>query len=170
MIGPFLDATDGVTAETALTIAQSDRMISKSGAAFSQSSTTGNLTHDADGWYPATLSTTDTNTVGALTLQVVVAGAGPVWHTWYVVEESVFDAYFDSGSAGEVNEAASEVSSVPAANASISDKVSWLFAIFRNKTQTDATSFTVRNDGDTADIGSQTLSSDGTTLTREKAT
>ena len=34
--GPFLDSTDGVTAETALTIAQADMQLSKDGGAFSQ--------------------------------------------------------------------------------------------------------------------------------------
>ena len=36
--GPFLDATDGVTAETALSIAQADIQISKAGGAFAQTS------------------------------------------------------------------------------------------------------------------------------------
>jgi len=34
--GPFLDSTDGVTAETALTIAQGDMQLSRDGGAFAQ--------------------------------------------------------------------------------------------------------------------------------------
>ena len=34
--GPFLDSTDGITAETALTIAQADMQLSLDGAAFAQ--------------------------------------------------------------------------------------------------------------------------------------
>ena len=35
-LGPFLDASDGVTAETALTISQSDVILSKNFGAFAQ--------------------------------------------------------------------------------------------------------------------------------------
>ena len=97
--GPFLDSTDGVTAETALTVAQADRQLSKDGGAFAQSGETGNSTHDTDGWYSDDLTATDTNTVGELILQVVVAGSLPVWMRWYVLEESVYDDLFASGAA-----------------------------------------------------------------------
>ena len=95
--GPFLDSTDGVTAETGLTIAQADRQISKDGGAFAQSNHTGNSAHDADGWYSDDLDTTDTNTVGELILQVVVSGSIPVWVRYFVVEESIYDGLFASG-------------------------------------------------------------------------
>lgn len=92
--GPFLDSTDGITAETGLTIAQADMQLSKDGGAFSQKNVTGNATHDADGWYSTSLNTTDTATVGELLLQVTVSGALPVWTRWYVVEEAIYDALF----------------------------------------------------------------------------
>lgn len=101
--GPFLDSTDGVTAETALTIAQADMQLSKDGAAFAQKNATGNATHDTDGWYSTSLNTTDVNTVGELILQVAVAGALPVWMRFYVVEESVYDQLFASGGAFPAN-------------------------------------------------------------------
>ena len=91
--GPFLDATDGVTAETALTIAQADIQISKAGAAFAQTSAASpTTTHDADGWYQCPLTTTDTGTVGALTVQIVMAGALPVWHDFMVLPANVYDS------------------------------------------------------------------------------
>lgn len=89
--GPFIDSTDFVTAETGLTIAQADRQISKDGGAFAQSNHTGNSTHDTDGWYSDDLDSTDTNTVGILLLQIVVAGALPVWHEYTVVPADVYD-------------------------------------------------------------------------------
>lgn len=98
--GPFVDDTDFKTAEPSLTIAQADMLLSKGGAAFAQKGTAGNATHDTDGWYSTTLSTTDTNTVGTLDFMVVVAGALPVWRHFYVLEEAIYDALFASGAAG----------------------------------------------------------------------
>ena len=100
--GPCLDITDGVTEETALTLAQADMRLSKDGAAFAQKSAAGNATHDSDGWYSTTLSTTDTATVGILKLNVhQPANMLPVWETFFVLEENVYDAWFAaSGAAG----------------------------------------------------------------------
>lgn len=95
--GPFLDSTDGVTPETGLTIAQADRQLSKDGAAYAQSSTTGNATHDTDGHYTSTLSAADTGTLGELKLEVTVAGALPVWEKWAVVSQPWYDAMFGTG-------------------------------------------------------------------------
>ncbi|MEE9223056.1 MAG: hypothetical protein V3V40_06325 [Nitrosomonadaceae bacterium] len=95
--GPFLDSTDGVTAETGLTIAQADMQLSKDGAAFAQKNAAGTATHDTDGWYSTTLSTTDTATNGILLLQVAVAGALPVWHEYYVVPAATYDALTTNG-------------------------------------------------------------------------
>ncbi len=98
--GPFLDDTDFKTAETALTVAQADRQLSKDGPAFVQSGETGNSTHDTDGWYSDDLTAADTNTVGELWLQVVVTGALPVWARYWVIEEATYDALFGAAAAG----------------------------------------------------------------------
>lgn len=90
--GPFVDSTDGVTAETALSIAQADIQISKAGGAFSQTSASPTTTHDADGWYQCPLTATDTGTLGALTVQIAMSGALPVWHDFMVVPAVVFDS------------------------------------------------------------------------------
>ena len=97
--GPFLDATNGNDEETALTIAQADMRLSKDGGAYAQKSAAGNATHDADGNYTTTLSTTDTDTVGELKLYVHVTGALAVWEKWYVVEEAIYDKLFASSAA-----------------------------------------------------------------------
>jgi len=91
-IGPFVDSTDGVTAETALSIAQADLQISKNGGAFAQTSASPTTTHDADGWYQCPLTATDTNTLGPLTVQIVMAGALPVWEHFMVVPANVYES------------------------------------------------------------------------------
>ena len=91
-IGPFVDSTDGVTAETALSIAQADIQISKNGGAFAQTSASPTTTHDADGWYQCPLTATDTNTLGPLTVQIVMAGALPVWEHFMVVPANVYES------------------------------------------------------------------------------
>ncbi len=98
--GPFVDSTDGVTPETALTITLADMQLSKDGAAFAQKNAVGNATHDVDGYYFATFDVADSNGVGELILQVNVSGALPVRMRWYVVEEAIYDAFYASGADG----------------------------------------------------------------------
>lgn len=92
-IGPFVDSTDGVTAETGLSIGQADIQISKNGGAFAQTSAAPTTSHDADGWYQCPLTTTDTGTLGPLTVQVAVAGALPVWEHFMVVPANIYDSF-----------------------------------------------------------------------------
>lgn len=90
--GPFLDATDGVTAETALTISQSDVLLSKNFGAFAQKNETSAATHDAHGWYGVALNTTDTNTLGPIQISVQESGALPVFDQYTVVPANVYDS------------------------------------------------------------------------------
>ena len=48
-IGPFLDETDGKTAETALTITQPDIRLAKNGGAWAQKNAAQTLTHEENG-------------------------------------------------------------------------------------------------------------------------
>ena len=59
-----------------------------------------------------------------------------------------------------------EPSSVPAATASLADKIGWVAFVSRNKFTQTATQQIVRNDADSANIGTATISDDGTTFTR----
>jgi len=104
-IGPFVDSTDGVTAETGLTIAQADMQISKAGGAFAQTSASPTTTHDVDGWYQCPLTSTDTNTVGSLTVQIVMAGALPVWKEFVVMPANVYDSLVGGTDLLDVNTA-----------------------------------------------------------------
>ena len=100
LLGPFLDDTDGKTAETALTIANTDIKLWKRGGTTESSKNSGGATHIASGRYFAVLDATDTDTVGELILNVAVAGALPVRLVCCVFEAAVFDSLFASGAAG----------------------------------------------------------------------
>jgi hypothetical protein len=98
-IGPFLDDTDFKTAETALTIANTDiKLIVNGGASANKNS--GGGTHRANGVYGVTFDATDSATVGELEVSVVVAGALPVFKVFYVLEEAVYDAMFAASAPG----------------------------------------------------------------------
>lgn len=91
-LGPFLDDTDGVTAETGLTVSSTDVYLSKAGAAFANPNDTNAATHDRAGWYRKQLNTTDTNTLGRFIVEVQESGALPVWREFVVVPANVFDS------------------------------------------------------------------------------
>jgi hypothetical protein len=94
-IGPFVDSSDGVTPEESLTISSGDIKLSKNGGTMASSSDSG--VHDADGWYTTTLGTGDTDTVGRLQLSCYESGALPVFGEFMVLEEEVYDMWYESG-------------------------------------------------------------------------
>lgn len=100
LLGQFVDSVDGNTAETALTIANTDIKLWKSGATTLASKNSGGATHISAGMYYAVLDATDTDTVGMLEVFVSVSGAMAVLRRYYVVEAVVYDALFASGTLG----------------------------------------------------------------------
>jgi hypothetical protein len=101
LLGPFVDDTDGATAETALSIANTDiRLSANGGNMFAKTSLGG--THDEAGWYAITLDATDTATVGRLQISSKVAGALHVLMECQVVEEAVFVALYAASAPGYV--------------------------------------------------------------------
>lgn len=118
-VGPFLDSTDGVTAETGLTITQPDVRLSKNGGAFAQKSAAGTATHMENGYYSVSLSTTDTDTVGRLTLHVAESGALPVFYEFQVVEEAVYDALFVASATGALPVSSGGIASTAFASGAI---------------------------------------------------
>jgi hypothetical protein len=87
-IGPFVDNTDGVTEEVGLVGGGTE--ISKNGGAYAAGPTLG--THDAEGYYPVTLTTTHTDTLGLLEIKSHNAATHlPVWDTYMVVPAVVYD-------------------------------------------------------------------------------
>lgn len=93
LLGPFLDATDGVTSETALTISQSDVLLWKEGGTtLAQKNESTSCTHRSNGLYTCPINTTDTNTLGILTVSVSESGALPIRQDYTVVTANVFDS------------------------------------------------------------------------------
>lgn len=91
-IGPFLDPTDGVTPETALTITQPDIRLKKNGGAWAQKNAAQTLSHEENGFYEVTLDATDTATLGLLRLAVFESGACPIWEDFFVLPANVYDS------------------------------------------------------------------------------
>jgi len=96
-LGPFLDDTDGKTAETALTIKKADVRLSKNGgdmaaAHADQGASDAGAAHDELGYYDISLDTTDTDTLGRLKIMVHESGALPVWQDFQVLPANTFDS------------------------------------------------------------------------------
>jgi hypothetical protein len=93
LLGPFTDATDGVTAETALTISQSDVLLWKEGGTtLAQKNESTSCTHRSNGLYTCPVNTTDTNTLGTLVVSVAESGAGPIRQDYLVVPANWYDS------------------------------------------------------------------------------
>ena len=92
LIGPFVDATDGVTAETGLTIANTDIKIHKAGATTLADKNSGGATHISGGLYYAVLDATDTNTLGSGQIHVSVSGALPCKVDFTVLPANIYDS------------------------------------------------------------------------------
>lgn len=92
LLGPFLDDTDGKTAETGLTIANTDIKIWKEGGTTESSKNSGGATHIASGRYYAVLDATDTNTLGKMEVNVAESGALPVRREFMVLPANVYDS------------------------------------------------------------------------------
>jgi hypothetical protein len=162
IVGPFVDDTDFKTAETGLTVANTDCKLFVNGAA-SVNKNSGGGTHRTNGFYSLTFDATDTATVGELTVSIVVAGALPVAKTFYVLEEAVFDAMFAASATGvpaglaaavwaaAVDGSTTAQESMRLQNAALAGKASGLgttTAVFRDLADTkDRISATVDADG-----------------------
>lgn len=94
IVGPFLDDTDGKTAETALSIANTDIKIWKTGTTTEADKNSGGGTHIAGGRYSVVLDATDSNTIGPMEINVHVSGALPVKLRCCVLDEAVYDVLF----------------------------------------------------------------------------
>lgn len=101
-LGPFVDKTDGVTYEAGMAAAMDHATtgirLSKNGGAFADRNNADEPTYDAFGYYNVNLSTTDTNTPGAL--QVIFGDAAvclPCEANFQIVSANVYDALFGAG-------------------------------------------------------------------------
>lgn len=92
-IGPFVDSTD-LSAETALTVTNTEVNLIKNGGTSGTKSDTSSLTHRSNGVYNITFNATDTDTVGELEVVIAETGALIVRKSFWVLEEVVYDALF----------------------------------------------------------------------------
>jgi len=99
LIGPFVDLTNGADAETG---ESPSVKLSKNGQTLAAKNDATTPVHDADGYYNCELDSTDTDTVGTLTLTVAAsANALPVRHEYMVLTELAWDSkYLNGGPAG----------------------------------------------------------------------
>ena len=111
-VGPFVDATDGSTPETALTITQADVRLSKNGGLFAQKNDATAATHDENGFYLVTFNATDVATLGRLRFSIQKAGALPVWRDLHVVHADFWDWKY-AGEIPNVTTAGSGAYTVP---------------------------------------------------------
>lgn len=191
-LGIFVDDTDGKTAETALTIANTDIKLWKSGATALANKNSGGGTHMAGGIYSAVLDATDTDTIGPMVIFVAVAGALAVRLECHVYPAQVYDSLFGGTdtldveatvvtalatqakadvkaevvSALSVDTYAEPGQGAPASTSSLAVKIGYLFKGFANRhTQTDTT-FSLYNDDATTVDQKATVGDDGTTFSR----
>lgn len=94
MAGPFMNASDGVTANSSITFASANIQVSKNGGNFSNTSAASpSMPHVKDGYYNCPLTATDTGSVGPLRVEFSLGNAVcPVWHDFMVVPEQVYDS------------------------------------------------------------------------------
>ena len=93
IIGPFVDSTDGFTAETALVLSNGTIRVAKNGGAFAAKNAADSAVHKENGYYGFNVNTVDTNTPGALILCAVTTGALPVWFEVMVLASPIYDSF-----------------------------------------------------------------------------
>lgn len=95
-LGPFVDAGDGATLESGLTLSQADIRLSKNGGDFAQTNNSAGATYDESGFYDVPLDTTDTNTLGNLVVVISESGALLVFARFMVLPANVYDSLFST--------------------------------------------------------------------------
>lgn len=94
-LGPFVDDSDGKTAETGLTIKKANVRLSKNGgdmaaASADQGTSDAGAAHDELGYYDISLDADDTDTPGRLRVMATMSGALPVWQDFIVLPALVY--------------------------------------------------------------------------------
>jgi len=150
-VGPFVDSTDGDTAETALTVTSSEVRLSKNGANIAAKNDATSLTHDEIGLYSCPLDATDTNTLGILTLAVHEGGSLHVRHDYMVMPANVWDSFYstDALQVDVVEASATQAEpgqGSPPATDSWMDKIGYMYKSWRNHKDASATLFQLYND------------------------
>lgn len=103
VIGPFVDVTDAFTPETGVTLSGADEaelLKANTTTTTDISGATWAAITGCDGWYGLTLTTSHTDTVGALTVMVNDDSVClPVFARFQVIEEAAYDAMYAASAA-----------------------------------------------------------------------
>lgn len=99
LIGPFVDAADGFTPETGITLGAADQAEAwKHDASATTDISANTWTHIADGMYNLTLTTSDTNTVGTLSVIVLdTSVCRPVRMSFTILSANIYDSLIGGG-------------------------------------------------------------------------
>jgi hypothetical protein len=103
ILGPFVDDTNGFSAETGLTITAASLYVSKRGSSPVAINSSSAATHKTLGYYGAVLDATDTASAGDLVIMTAPSGALPVWRQFNVLSPSAYDAIVLGASSLPVN-------------------------------------------------------------------
>ena len=189
-MGPFVDATDGVTPETGITLGAADQaeVLKENGAATVAMGGTFAAITGADGWYDYTVATGDVDTVGEVVFVVQDSSVClPVYVRAFVVEEAVYDLTYNGGAAGGATVAAQNTAQTdldtltdnrghpaqgtPGTSVGMAEKVDWLYKYLVNKKTSTSSQLSVFNsDESTVDHKSTISDSAGTYTEGEWAT
>lgn len=103
-LGPFVDATDGATLETAITWSTGEAALIKNGASSIVNIGTNTWSaHLGGGMYNVTLTVTDTDTLGLLSIVGYDSAARPVRRDFMVVPANVYDAFVAGSDLLDIN-------------------------------------------------------------------
>lgn len=170
-LGKFVDRTDGATAETAMTVAQADVLISKNGATFAQKNESSASAHMQRGYYACALNATDTNTLGILTIDVDKSEALPVRQDYRVLPDYEYDAIYGTKilrgilSYGTAQSATGTTIVLPAAETFGDDTLNGATVVAQGSTQGYAQSRAITDyvgSTDTATVDTWTVTPSGT--------
>lgn len=96
-LGPFMDQTSGTGTVTNLVLTPDTIRISKNGGDFTPTASTGTGAHDEKGWYKVGYPASDVGSLGQLEVMVHEA-ALPVWKTFDVIPQNVYDSFVGTNS------------------------------------------------------------------------
>lgn len=101
-VGPFVDVGDGFTPQTDIALSGDEAELLKNASVeVDISGRTWAAVTNCRGWYDLTLTTSDTDTVGLLTVIVQDdSDCLPVFRDFQVIEEAVYDEMFKAAAAG----------------------------------------------------------------------
>lgn len=151
-----VDATDGVTPETGVTISAGDLKLSKNGAA--EGNHAGTLTELAGGLYYYEATAGELDTLGFLTLRLSKSGVKVFYGLVQVVGHNIYEDPW--------NDACTELAAIPSTTSTRKTMLQYLFQFFRNRNKATNTTQTLYKEDGTTALGTATITETGTETDR----